>query len=93
MHYAAIQISHEYWVSPRPPRGSGGLRGRNPGLRFFSAAVPEMPDQDTININEEQEVQYWAKLFGVREEELRRAIERAGNNVVDVAVELNSKAA
>lgn len=37
-------------------------------------------DRSRINLNEGYEVQYWTKKFGVSEEKLRQAVERAGSS-------------
>lgn len=47
------------------------------------------PDRDRININEEYEVSYWSKKLGVKPQDLKRAVERAGTNVKDVQTYLN----
>ncbi|RZJ36129.1 MAG: DUF3606 domain-containing protein [Flavobacterium sp.] len=41
-------------------------------------------DRTRINTSEEYEVQYWSEKFGVSREELRDAVEAAGNQVEDV---------
>jgi hypothetical protein len=38
-------------------------------------------DRSRINVNERWELQYWTKHFGVSEEQLRSAVERAGPSV------------
>ena len=50
-------------------------------------------DRSRIDIHEKYEVEYWTKKFGVTEEELRRAVERAGTSVADVERELKNRAA
>jgi len=42
------------------------------------------PDRDRINTSEDYEVRYWARELGVSEEELRAAVEAAGNGADDV---------
>lgn len=39
------------------------------------------PDRDRINLNEEYEVQDWAKRFGVTEDELREVVHAVGDRV------------
>ncbi len=38
-------------------------------------------DASRINVNEEWELRYWTKKFGVTEEELKAAVKQAGVNV------------
>ena len=47
------------------------------------------PDRDRININEDYEVTYWSKEFGVKPEELKAAVKSAGTAVKDVRKQLN----
>lgn len=47
------------------------------------------PDKDKININEEYEVSYWSKKWGVKPHELKNAVERVGTSVKDVQIYLN----
>ncbi|MXV53184.1 DUF3606 domain-containing protein [Pedobacter sp. HMF7647] len=35
------------------------------------------PDRDRINLNEDYEVQYWSKKFGVSPAELKKAVSEA----------------
>jgi len=49
-------------------------------------------DRNRINLNERYELDYWKKKFGVSEEELRSAVERAGNSAEAVERELGKKA-
>jgi hypothetical protein len=37
------------------------------------------PDRDRINVNEDYEVQDWAKKFGVSKEELKSAVAKVGD--------------
>lgn len=48
-------------------------------------------DAKRINVNEDYEVQYWTKEFGVSEEQLRAAIKRVGVMADDVRAELRRK--
>ena len=43
------------------------------------------PDRSLINMNEDYEVQYWTRKFGVTREELQRAVEAVGNSAEAVA--------
>ncbi|MBB3760787.1 MULTISPECIES: DUF3606 domain-containing protein [Xanthomonas] len=36
------------------------------------------PDRDRINVNEDYELQYWTKAFGVSADELRAAVKAVG---------------
>jgi hypothetical protein len=47
------------------------------------------PDSDLINISENYEVEYWAKKFGVRAEQLKTAVRAVGNSVAAVKKQLN----
>jgi hypothetical protein len=44
--------------------------------------------ENRININDKDEVLYWARLFGVSEEELRTTMQRVGDTVDAVAAAL-----
>jgi hypothetical protein len=46
------------------------------------------PDRVLIGLTQPYEVREWAKRFGVSEEELRAAVEKAGGSAVAVAKEL-----
>ena len=37
-------------------------------------------DRSRVNLSESYEVQYWTQKFGVSEEQLRSAVERAGSS-------------
>ena len=50
-------------------------------------------DRSRINLNEDYEVRYWTKRFGVSEEKLRAAVEKAGVSAEAVERELKRKAA
>ncbi|MDF2434151.1 MAG: hypothetical protein JWP44_3782 [Mucilaginibacter sp.] len=39
------------------------------------------PDRDKINIQENYEVEYWTKKFGIDREELKKAVSAAGTSV------------
>jgi hypothetical protein len=41
-------------------------------------------DRDGINVNEQWEVNYWTKKFGVSKEQLQEAIQKVGVMVKDV---------
>lgn len=45
-------------------------------------------DRGRINLSEDYEIRYWAKKFGVTEEDLKRAVLRAGPSAAAVAREL-----
>ena len=45
-------------------------------------------DRSRINMEEDYEVEYWTKRFGVSREQLKRAVEKAGPMVEDVQREL-----
>jgi hypothetical protein len=38
------------------------------------------PDRNTINLNEDYEVSYWTKEFGVSKDELTTAVNKAGKS-------------
>lgn len=42
------------------------------------------PDRDRININEDYELQYWSKKFGVSSNELKEAVKAVGSAVKEV---------
>ena len=48
-------------------------------------------DANRINVNEDYEVQYWTKEFGVSEGALREAVKRVGVMKKDVSEELRRK--
>lgn len=48
-------------------------------------------DRDRINVNEDYEVLYWTKEFGISEDTLRDAVKRVGPMVDDVRAELRRK--
>jgi hypothetical protein len=45
-------------------------------------------NENRININDYDEVAYWARLFGVSEEQLLITVQRVGDSVEAVATEL-----
>jgi predicted double-glycine peptidase len=46
------------------------------------------PDRSKISIQNDDELKYWARHFGVSQEDLRRAIEKVGNSAASVRKEL-----
>lgn len=46
------------------------------------------PDRQRINLGQDYEVRDWAEKFGISQDELRRVVERVGNQADDVAREL-----
>jgi hypothetical protein len=50
--------------------------------------VKGRPDRSKINMQEEDEVRYWAKHLGVSEEQLQNAIDKVGNGAAAVQKEL-----
>ena len=48
-------------------------------------------DRNKINLNEEYEVQYWSKKFGVTPEQLREAVAKVGTSVAAVETELKGR--
>lgn len=48
-------------------------------------------DRVRISLSDDYEVRDWAKKFGVREEQLRAAVEKVGNIADDVEKELKSR--
>jgi hypothetical protein len=52
-----------------------------------------VPDRSKITVTSESEVKYWMKHFGVKREELERAVERVGNSAASVRKELRNLAA
>ena len=48
-------------------------------------------DAKSINVNEDYEVEYWTKAFGVSAEQLKEAVKRAGVMADDVRAELRRK--
>ena len=52
----------------------------------------DRPDRSKINMNEDYEVKYWTRHFGVTHYELRRAVDRVGNSVAAVRKQLGNAA-
>jgi hypothetical protein len=48
-------------------------------------------DRTRVNVNEDYEVQYWSKKFGVSAEQLREAVKKAGVMAADVEKQLAKK--
>ena len=48
-------------------------------------------DRNRINVNQDYELQYWAEKFGVSQEQLKKAVRKAGVQADDVARELGKK--
>jgi hypothetical protein len=46
------------------------------------------PDRSKINMNEDYEVKYWTKHFGVSKEKLAEVVGKVGNSAAAVAKEL-----
>jgi len=47
------------------------------------------PDKDRINVNEDYELNYWAKKWGVTTSEIRQAVDKVGTSVRNVQIYLN----
>jgi len=47
-------------------------------------------DRNRINVNEDHELAYWTKRFGVTPEALKAAVKSAGDRVEDVERELKA---
>jgi hypothetical protein len=58
--------------------------------------MPEDPKQSgkaddvRINIDQDDEVKYWSRKFGVSEEEIRQAVKTAGPMIKDIRQKLAS---
>lgn len=48
-------------------------------------------DRTRVNVNEDYEVQYWSKKFGVSPDQLRAAVKKVGVMAADVEKELAKK--
>ncbi|WP_426269267.1 DUF3606 domain-containing protein [Dyella kyungheensis] len=48
-------------------------------------------DADRVNVNEDYEVRYWTKKWGVTEAQLKDAVRRAGVMAKDVAKALGKR--
>ena len=46
------------------------------------------PDRSKVNMNEDYEVKYWTKHFGVSKERLAEVVQRVGNSATAVQKEL-----
>jgi AraC-like DNA-binding protein len=49
------------------------------------------PDRSKISMQNDYEVKYWARHFGVTRKHLRRAIEKVGNSAASVRKELKMR--
>lgn len=49
------------------------------------------PDSKRINVNENYEVEYWSKKYGVSSEELKKAVKAAGTFAEDVEKYLKNR--
>ena len=49
------------------------------------------PDRSKISIQNDYEVKYWARHFGVTPKHLQRAIEKVGNSATSVRKELKMR--
>ena len=50
------------------------------------------PDRSKINMEEDYEVKYWTRHFGVTPEELQAVVDRVGNSAAAVAKEFGKAA-
>jgi hypothetical protein len=50
-----------------------------------------VPDRSKISMQNDQEVKYWARHFGVTQNHLRLAIEKVGNSAASVRKELQTR--
>ena len=48
------------------------------------------PDRDRVNLNEDYEVQYWTKKFGITKQQLEAAVKAVGTAAADVEKHLKS---
>jgi len=53
---------------------------------------PGGQDRTRIHVNEEYELRYWSKKFGVSAEQLKAAVKAVGTNVQDVQMHLKGQA-
>ena len=51
-----------------------------------------MQDRTRINTEEDSELRYWSKKFGVSQDQFKAAVEKAGNSVSAVEKELKAAA-
>jgi len=49
--------------------------------------------EDRINVDSEEELEYWSKLLGISADELHDVVRRVGNSVAAVALEIDKKKA
>ena len=56
-----------------------------------AAQMLRAQDYWNVNLHEPWEVTFWAREFGCSEEELRRAVDRAGSRAGDVRAELGKR--
>jgi hypothetical protein len=54
--------------------------------------IPIYRNHEVIDITEYYEIEYWAARFNVRPEQLRAAVQAAGNSISSVEHYLNKKA-
>jgi hypothetical protein len=47
-------------------------------------------DRSRVNVNEEWEVRYWTKEFGVNEDQLRKAVQKVGPSTDAIRKELKA---
>lgn len=50
------------------------------------------PDRSKINMNEDYEVKYWIRHFGITQDQLQRAVDKVGNSVAAVRKQLGKDA-
>jgi hypothetical protein len=50
-----------------------------------------VPDRSKISMQNDHEVKYWARHFGVAQKHLQLAIEKVGNSAASVRKELQTK--
>jgi len=50
-----------------------------------------VPDRSKISMQNDHEVKYWARHFGVTQKHLRLAIEKVGNSAASVRKELHTR--
>jgi hypothetical protein len=50
------------------------------------------PDRSKINMDEDYEVKYWTRHFGVTREELQKIVDRVGSSAAAVAKEFGKAA-
>jgi hypothetical protein len=82
---------HNQLLELRLPR-SGFLNPRGDLAMADNLKDRGAQDRARINVNEEHEVRYWTKKFGVSEDELKKAVESAGVSADAVAKKLGKPA-